>query len=219
MNSVALYGHAFIDEIDGNDYRLGGVMNVARYLRYPYFLNYSLAKAYIIIDKRFQTVDSEVDWRFPMEELVVQAADWHHVAYLNTTLNLTSDFIDSLNGIKSADLCSIKYGIGNARELARCFDYIFMSDCESNSYFRNKQPYNICKTATIIHSAHGIIAYHADGMVIRIPVDRISEPLDTLGAGDALVAHFINNFFDCSTLTETLSRAQSATRESLIQRL
>lgn len=212
--NVGLFGNLVVDNIVDQGKRLGGIANIARHLEHPYFMDYCLGEADIHINREGQSFSSDVKWNNKEWKPNMSIMPyWSHFSYLNT-LNIDEQDILDANGILSTDLCSIsQHGIGNARRLAGHFHYVFMSADEALSFFGGSSD-NVAQIATFVHDEKGSYIYDFDG-VWRMDFSVINRPINTLGAGDALVAYFINNRINGYAIRDALWRAHAQTFEFL----
>lgn len=194
MKDISLYGHLTIDTIlDGYSEvkTLGSMANVWKSLieldpKLKIGLSpIDIGQALIYVDKQSSQRYSKANLNlFSYKEKLFESKV-HHLLYLNEMSNC--DFIQNLQGIVSADICS---GKPIDKNLLKFIDYLFISDEDIDNYF-DSYIKNI-KGWVILHSSSGSIASNGEQeLVYKLPDTSILKNINVLGAGDIFASCFL----------------------------
>jgi sugar/nucleoside kinase (ribokinase family) len=194
MKDISLYGHLTIDTIlEGNSERktLGSIANVWKSLiDIDTSINIGLSpidigQALIYIDSESAQRYSKASLNLVQHKVKVFDSKIHHIAYLNEIT--TVDFISTLNGIITADVCS---GKELNTDILKYVDYLFISDEDVGENF--KDYVDSTKGYVILHSSSGSIVSNGDDeFSYKLPKELILKGINVLGAGDTFASCFL----------------------------
>ncbi len=216
---VALHGHSFHDSVwltntfNQNETNTslchykqsGGCGNLTRLLFSNFYnristLDDSSATPHaLIVLERDGGKTSVVQWQdIPFDGFCHKKADWHHIAYLDSILNLEPKHLDALDGIVSADICG-RQDIDSIRHLLPHIDYLFMSGdaippCDTLHNFLPTIGHLVRKHV-ICHLAFGSFFTNGD-VCVEVSAAVFHPDINPLGAGDYFAAAFIANRLD-----------------------
>lgn len=194
MKDVSLYGHLTIDTIIDGDIEkktLGSMANVWKaLLEIDPTIDIGLSpidigQALIYIDKPAAKRYSKVQLSLVQKKAKIFSSTIHHLIYLNKmTLH---DFIPSLDGIITADICP---GKSVNKNLLEYIDYLFISDEDIDSDLSDYT--SKTKGWVILHSASGsIVSNGEEEFFYKLPEDMVLKDVNVLGAGDIFASCFL----------------------------
>lgn len=215
MFDVALYGHVVFDEIYNRFHstNVGGITNVWRSLKsidhtistYVCPVHFGNSRITISDNEKFNdSYLNEIN-----TEVVVKKSTLSHVAYANELNN--TDFIRSLEGIKTADVCTTgqKDRILDS-ELASQFDLIFVADDQIHLIPEN---YN---NRLVVHGPTESFVISAGEKIAEFSnKDQYLKDINVLGAGDYFAACYIYGILYNRTDAECLEHSQKLTTKYL----
>lgn len=194
MKDISLYGHLTIDTIiDGDSEKksLGSMANVWKsLLEIDPSLNIGLSpidigQALIYIDKLAAQRYSKANLNLVQHKVKIFDSKIHHLIYLNEMTN--NDFISSLGGIISADICT---GKSVNKDLLKFIDYLFISDEDIENDLESY--ISATKGYVIMHSPSGsIVTNGVDEFFYKLPEEMMLRGVNVLGAGDTFASCFL----------------------------
>jgi len=194
MKDISLYGHLTIDTIiDGDSEKksLGSMANVWKsLLEIDPSLNIGLSpidigQALIYIDKLAAQRYSKANLNLVQHKVKIFDSKIHHLIYLNEMTN--NDFISSLGGIISADICT---GKSVNKDLLKFIDYLFISDEDIENDLESY--ISATKGHVIMHSPSGsIVTNGVDEFFYKLPEEMMLRGVNVLGAGDTFASCFL----------------------------
>jgi sugar/nucleoside kinase (ribokinase family) len=218
MKDISLYGHLTIDTIlDGRQEKktLGSMANVWKALvNLDSSLNIGLSP--IDIGEALIYTDFESAKRYSKSSLNIKQYEpkiflskIHHLIYINEMSKL--DFISSLNGIITADVCS---GKKLNKDILRFVDYLFISDEDIDDF------------SSLVDSTKGwVILHRSDGSVFSngeeeyffdIPKEKILKNVNVLGSGDIFASCFLYKLLgENGTIRDWIEFSHNKTTEIL----
>jgi len=141
----------------------------------------------------------------------IKDSKWSHILYINELQNVS--FIKDVKGIVSADICNGK--IFKDMSLLKHIDFLFISDEDLNVDI--KEFYTRVKIAVIYHKKNGSIVYLKSGKEIHTEVQLIPN-LNVIGAGDGLVACFIDTYLQNNNIYKSIKAAHNKLTNILIKK-
>lgn len=181
---LKIIGNGTHDVINGVS-RPGGVYTIAKYIRTPSYALYPTATSFVKIENdmthQWETVHKSVGMdKFPRSY-------WTHVSYLDM---LDIDLRKMNSQFVSADLCNYQYMSPMIlEENLRCVDFLVIREEE----YRTIQLY-VPPGCAVLSRERDIINYRHPAKceaITRFP-NRWVVAENTIGAGDAFVAGFLN---------------------------
>ena len=197
MFDVSLYGHLTYDvmfsSVGEETHSVGSIGNVWKYLNkinpeLSILLNPTeFGQSLIFVDEINSRRASQANLSNHIIKPHIRSSNWHHISYINELKDYS--FIKEIkNGYVSVDVCAGT--ILNIDSLENV-DILFVSDEDVDV----EQIQNILEkinVGVLYHSQHGSVFYKKNSKEIKTEVDEILTNVNVLGAGDMLVACFIN---------------------------
>lgn len=218
---IALYGHLTFDEVFHENKvttNVGGIANVWRSLKIidntlnVQVIPLSVGDSRIVIKNNVKDNYSNLN-RTIYHNVNMVKAKVSHVAYLNELK--TFDFVDSLYGIKTADLCTVHENEGTPLSLtiAEKFDIIFVSEEHLHLL-----PEGYTKRL-IVHGPTSSSCFE-NGSHMEFYEDKVNflSDINTLGAGDYFASQYICKIVRDNDRTPSLKYVQTMTTEYLKER-
>jgi sugar/nucleoside kinase (ribokinase family) len=193
MKDISLYGHLTIDTIlDGLTEKktLGSMANVWKSLvELDPSLQIGLSpidigQALIYIDRESSKRYSKASLNLQKSKAIIHTSKIHHLVYLNE-MTIT-DFIPTLHGIISADVCP---GKPLNKDILQHVDYLFISDEDVDDF------------SSLVDATKGwVILHHSTGSTFsngeqeyfwKLPEDKVLDNVNVLGAGDIFASCFL----------------------------
>lgn len=191
---IALYGHLTFDEVLHNtkfSTNVGGIVNVWKSLKTidnklnVYVAPLAIGESKIIIKNNIKDNYSNLN-RTKYKFVPTANAKVSHVAYLNELQDF--DFVESLHGIKTADLCTIHENEGTPLELtiAKKFDILFVS--EEHLHLIPKE----YKNRLVVHGPTRSTVYKNSKQIATCENEKdFLTNVNVLGAGDYFASCYI----------------------------
>jgi hypothetical protein len=194
MKDISLYGHLTIDTItDGDSERktLGSMANVWHALvGIDPTLDIGLSPidvghALIYVDKPARARYSKVQLSLVQHRAKIFDSQIHHLIYLNEMTR--HDFISSLSGIITADICP---GKSVNKDLLNYVDYLFISDEDIEGSLSGYT--ETIKGWVVLHSAFGSVVSNGEReFSYKLPKELMLKDANVLGAGDIFASCFM----------------------------
>lgn len=218
MFDVAIYGHLVFDEVHNKKFftNIGGIANVWNAFKSidptitTYVCPVHFGKSKITINENVKHNDSNLN--LIDTNVVVRQATISHVAYVNELNN--TEFIQSIHGIKTADLCTTgKQDKILSIDLASQFDIIFVAFDQKHlvpESYENK---------LVVHGPTETVVYHNQKELAKFSnVHQFLSDINVLGAGDYFAACYIYGTLYNRTDEECAEMAQILTTKFLKDR-
>lgn len=193
MKDISLYGHLTVDTIlDGTQERktLGSMANVWKALvELDSSLNIGLSptdigEALIYTDLKSARRYSKASLNIKQYSPKIFSSKIHHLIYINEISK--NDFIPSLNGIITADVCS---GKKLDKTVLNFIDYLFISDEDVDDF---SSLINATKGWVILHRSDGsVFSNGTEEYSFDIPKENILKNVNVLGSGDIFASCFL----------------------------